>query len=93
MKITRAVLVLVTLMLLISCSVPQVSVTTSDATKKPSLDVDGGNNTDAPDGGTLKPSTDNANESDLIKPTTEPVVKKSINKTHFIKTKNIVSGC
>jgi len=92
MKITRAVLVLVTLMLLISCSVPQVSVTTSDATKKPSLDVDGGNNTDAPDGGTLKPSTDNANESDLIKPTTEPVVKKSTSTLESVMAATVQLG-
>lgn len=92
MKITRAVLVLVTLMLLISCSVPQVSVTTSDATKKPSLDVDGGNNTDAPDGGTLKPSTDNANESDLIKPTAEPVVKKSTSTLESVMAATVQLG-
>lgn len=58
MKITRAVLVLVTLMLLISCSVPKVSITTDEPTKKPALD--GGNDakdtTDA--GGNAKDNTD-----------------------------------
>lgn len=81
MKITRALLVLVALMLLISCTVPGVSVTTSDATKKPALD--GGSSGGSSSGssgtgdGVLKPSGNNSSDSDLVKPTAESTTKKS----------------
>lgn len=80
MKITRALLVLMTLMLLISCSVPQVTVSNGEDTKKPALDAGGtaANDTnDAPGGGAFKPSADTSNDNDLVKPTAETVEKKS----------------
>ena len=77
MKITRALLVLATLMLLISCSVPQVSVTTGDATKTPAADASGAkDNTDSPSGDVTKPSNENTNDTDLVKPTAQPIKKK-----------------
>lgn len=80
MKITRALLVFMTLMLLISCSVPQVTVSNGEDTKKPALDAGGttANDTnDAPGGGAFKPSADTSNDNDLVKPTAETVEKKS----------------
>ncbi len=78
MKITRALLVLATLMLLISCSVPQVTVNTGDATKTPALDAGGAtDNMDTPGDGDIKPSNENSNESDLVKPTAQTVEQKN----------------
>ncbi|MEY2846002.1 MAG: hypothetical protein RL076_1548 [Chloroflexota bacterium] len=95
MKITRALLVLMTLMLLISCSVPQVTVSTGEDTKKPALDAGGtaaNDTSDAPGGGAFKPSADTSNDNDLVKPTAETVEKKSTSTLESVMAATVQLG-
>lgn len=106
MKITRALLVLVSMVLLISCSLPQGLGTTTDEAKKPGLDAGGSINTDALGGGSLKPNPDNtntndselvkptavANESEQVKPTAEPEVKKSTSTLESVMAATVQLG-
>lgn len=80
MKLTRAVLMLVAIIALMSCNIPQVSISTGDDAKKPAVDAGGDakddttsggdakDDTKMPGGDTLKPSGGSSTDSGLGNP-------------------------
>ena len=92
MKITRTLLVLMILMLLISCNLPQVTVTSGDDAKKPGLDAGGTKDNGEAGGGIIKPSNGNSDSNDLVKPTAEAPTKKSTSTLESVMAATVQLG-